>query len=69
MSKVFIRSRGCRDKMRTCVICDSNMHVGFLNEGNDNTYCSKKCLHEHMSETEYQEAYEEGMAFWTTWDD
>lgn len=55
--------------MRKCVVCDSDMHEGFLNESDGSTYCSEDCLRTVMSEQEYQQAYEQDWMFWTSWED
>lgn len=44
------------------------MIEGFVVDGCQ-TYCSEECLHKHISEEDYREAYNDGDGdtYWTTW--
>lgn len=57
-----------------CIICDTckqKMDEGFLVEPGLMTYyfCSKECRRAEYTDKEYDEMYEENIAFWTTWYD
>lgn len=47
------------------------MDEGFLVEPGLMTYyfCSKECRRAEYTDKEYEEMYEENIAFWTTWYD
>ena len=52
---------------RTCSVCGKEMTEGYLAEDVGEYYCSDKCLHEVMTEDEYNRYYEEEYVFWTEW--
>jgi hypothetical protein len=56
------------DCFRICEECGQPMIEGFVVDGCQ-TYCSEECLHKHISEEEYREAYNngDGDTYWTTW--
>lgn len=48
--------------------CGRPMIEGFVVDGCD-TYCSDKCLHEHLTDEEFNSLYDDGNGdtYWTTW--
>lgn len=56
------------DCFRICEECGRPMIEGFVVDG-CNAYCSEECLHKHISEDDYREAYNNGNGdtYWTTW--
>ena len=56
------------DSFRICDECGRPMLEGFVVDG-CNTYCSEECLHKHIFEEDYREAYNDGKGdtYWTTW--
>ena len=55
--------------MRTCKKCGQPMEQGFVFGDGECYYCSEKCMYQDVTEQEYEEAYENGEAYWTTWDE
>lgn len=55
--------------MRVCKKCGQPMTEGFVFGDGEFYYCSEKCLYQDMTEQEYEEAYENDEAYWTTWDE
>lgn len=55
--------------MRVCKKCGQPMTEGFVFRGGEFYYCSEKCLYQDMTEQEYEEAYENDEAYWTTWEE
>lgn len=53
---------------RYCNHCGKLMYDGFC-VGYDFTeyYCSEDCLHHHYTPEEYNEMYEDDVAYWTEW--
>ena len=52
-----------------CSKCDDYMTQGYtVHDGLDH-YCSDKCLYKDISKEEYLYMYEQGYAFWTTFED
>ncbi len=52
-----------------CSKCGDDMTQGYtVNDGLDH-YCSNECLYKDMSREEYLYMYEQGFAFWTTFED
>lgn len=56
------------DCFRVCEQCGKPMIEGYLVDGCD-TYCSDECLHQHLSDDEFNELFDEGNGntYWTTW--
>ena len=56
------------DCFRICDECGKPMIEGYVIDGCD-TYCSEECLHEHVTDEEYNELYDDGSGdtYWTTW--
>lgn len=51
---------------QTCDNCNKFMQQGFVFEGDNTCYC-EECLPKVISEEEYNQLYEEGLAYWTEW--
>lgn len=52
-----------------CTVCNKEMSEGYVvNDGLEN-YCSKECLNTKITDDEYKQLYEEGYAYWTTFED
>lgn len=58
-------------ELRKCSHCGKEMSVGYCIRGGEEYYCSDDCLHEHYSEEEYLELYDNGNgdSYWTEWED
>lgn len=56
------------DCFRVCEECGKPMIEGYVVDGSE-TYCSKECLHKHITEEEFNDLYNdgEGDTYWTTW--
>ncbi len=56
------------DCFRICEECGKPMIEGYVVNGCD-TYCSDECLHQHLTDEEYQELYNngDGDTYWTNW--
>lgn len=56
--------------MRICSNCGAEMTEGYCIDGGCEYYCCDECLHEHYTEEEYLELYNdgEGDSYWTQWD-
>lgn len=54
---------------RICEKCGKAMDEGFVFNDGMAYYCSEKCLHQDYTEEEYQELYDEDVAFYTEWYD
>lgn len=56
--------------MRTCTHCSRPMTEGYCIENGLEYYCSEVCLHEHYTEEEYLDMYDngEGDSYWTQWE-
>lgn len=56
------------DCFRICDECNKPMIEGFVVDGCF-TYCSKECLHKHISEKEFNHLHNDGNgdSYWTTW--
>jgi len=57
--------------MRTCTHCKKKMSEGYCIEGGQEYYCSDECLHEHYTQEEFDEMYNEGFgdSYYTEWDE
>ncbi len=55
---------------RTCSHCGKGMHAGYCINSGEKYYCSDECLHEHYTEEEYLEMYDDGNgdSYWTEWE-
>ena len=54
---------------RRCSVCGKPMNEGFYIEPHDVYLCDKECMVQAISEAEYEEMYEDGLAYWTQWDE
>ena len=55
---------------RICNNCGEKLGFdGFVIDDGTEYYCSEKCLYERIGEEEYLELYEEGLAYWTEWNE
>lgn len=57
------------DEEIRCSNCNVVMVDGYEIHNGLYHYCSEKCLHSVMTDSEYKELYNEGYAFWTTFED
>ena len=55
------------DCFRVCEVCQKPMIVGYCVDGS--CLCSDECLHQVMTDDEYEEAYNEGEgdSYYTVW--
>lgn len=53
---------------RVCDCCKAEMYEGYLIDDRE-YYCSDDCLHSAYTPKEYEELCEQGLGYWTTWDD
>lgn len=56
-------------KPRICCVCGKPMKEGFCIDDGVAYYCSKACLHEDYPEYVYRQLVEDGLAYWTEWED
>lgn len=52
-----------------CSKCGNDMIQGYTVHDGLYHYCSDECLHKDISKEEYLYMYEQGFAFWTTFED
>lgn len=57
------------EHIRVCSECGKPMYEGYCIEDGAEYYCSDECLHQNMSENQYQKLYDEGRgnSYWTSW--
>jgi len=55
--------------VRKCSACGKEMVNGFVIDDGTTYYCSKKCLNKFIDDNEYDEMYNEGLAYYTEFDD
>lgn len=57
--------------IRICSHCGKPMGWGYCIDGGGEYYCSEECLHQHFSEEEYQQLYNDGNSdtYFTCWID
>ena len=55
---------------RKCDNCGAGMNEGYVIEGGVNYYCSDDCLHNNMSQSQYDASHDDGDgdSFWTDWE-
>ena len=53
---------------RVCTNCEAEMLSGYCIRDGEEYFCSDDCLHGWYTEDEYAELFEEGEAYWTTWE-
>ncbi|VDG98878.1 Uncharacterised protein [Lysinibacillus sphaericus] len=56
--------------MRKCIVCNSEMHQGFVDEDTGNLWCDEICLRIDYTAEEQMAAYREngGGLYWTEWE-
>ncbi len=55
---------------RVCNTCDQELGFdGFVVDDGTEYYCSEECLYKRITEEEYIELYEEGLAYWTEFEE
>lgn len=56
---------------RVCSHCGKEMFEGYVIDNGLEYYCSDECLHQHYTDEEYDEMYDNGNgdSYWTEWDD
>lgn len=59
------------EHIRVCSQCGKPMYEGYCIEDGAEYYCSDDCLHQNLSEHQYQKLYDEGRgnSYWTSWID
>ena len=57
------------EHIRVCSQCGKPMYEGYCIEDGAEYYCSDDCLHQNLSEHQYQKLYDEGRgnSYWTSW--
>jgi hypothetical protein len=56
--------------IRKCNLCDNHLNgEGYVIDDGTEYYCSEKCLHERVGKEDYLELYNEGLAYWTTFEE
>ena len=57
--------------VRVCSHCGKPMGWGYCINGGSEYYCSDKCLHQHYTEEEFEQMYDEGNgdSYYTAWID
>ena len=57
------------EHIRVCSQCGKPMYEGYCIEDGAEYYCSDDCLHQNLSEYQYQKLYDEGRgnSYWTSW--
>ena len=57
------------EHIRVCSQCGKPMYEGYCIEDGAEYYCSDECLHQNLSEHQYQKLYDEGRgnSYWTSW--
>ena len=57
------------EHIRVCSECGKPMYEGYCIEDGAEYYCSDDCLHQNLSEHQYQKLYDEGRgnSYWTSW--
>ena len=53
---------------RKCTHCGKKMREGYFVE-DDEYYCTDGCLYQHYTAEEYNEMYQNDIAYWTEWED
>lgn len=56
---------------RECSECGRLMIEGYCIDDGADYYCSDECLHQHMTQEEFEALYDEGRgnSYWTSWVD
>ncbi len=53
--------------LRVCSVCNTVMDAGYYVEGPE-YFCSDACLHTRYTDEEYQQMYEDDVAYYTEWE-
>lgn len=55
---------------RFCNSCGNELNYqGYVIDDETKYYCSEKCLFERIGEDDYLELYDEGLAYWTEFEE
>lgn len=57
------------DGVHICSSCGRVMMSGYCIGDGDQYFCSDKCLYSVYTAAEYNELYDNGAAYWTTWEE
>lgn len=57
------------DNYRICSACGKIMTEGYCIDDGLEYFCCDGCLHTRYSEEEYNEMFENDVAYWTEWED
>lgn len=59
------------EHIRICSECGKPMTEGYCIEDGAEYYCSEECLHENLTDKEYENLYDEGRgdSYYTSWVD
>ena len=59
------------EHIRVCSECGKPMYEGYCIEDGAEYYCSEECLHENLTDKEYENLYDEGRgdSYYTSWVD
>ena len=57
------------EHIRVCSECGKPMYEGYCIEDGAEYYCSDECMHNNLSDKEFEELYDEGRgnSYWTSW--
>lgn len=55
--------------MRTCDICGKELQSGYVIADGEEYYCSDECLGKVYTKEEFNDLYDEDVAYWTTWEE
>ena len=57
------------EHIRVCSECGKPMYEGYCIENGAEYYCSDVCLHQNLSDKQYERLYDEGRgdSYWTSW--
>lgn len=69
LSNIFTLGEDESAVRRVCSHCGMPIVEGYCINNGESYYCSDECLHEHMTQEEYLELYDEGNgdSYWTEW--
>jgi hypothetical protein len=57
------------EHIRVCSECGKPMYEGYCIEDGAEYYCSDECMHNNLSDKEFEKLYDEGRgnSYWTSW--
>lgn len=77
-TKAVSREKVVKENIKhRCAACGKELNEGYCleepysieyAEDDASYYCSKHCLYEHYPKEYYKYMYDEGIAYWTTWE-